>query len=93
MRVILAVTAAFCLGFPLSAGAASSPSVNSDLSAARRHPAVGGFTCPTKFDLTYQVCQCQVSGGYPTIYYPACLVGPQCPPAVVVCQPGGNRPR
>ena len=90
MRVILAVAAAFCLAFPLSAGAASS-AVNSDLSAARRHQAAGGFMCPTKFDVTYQVCQCQVSGGYPTIYYPACLVGPQCPPAVVVCQPGANR--
>ena len=89
MRVILALAAAFCLAFPLLAGAASS-AVNSDL-AARRHQAAGGFVCPTKFDLTYQVCQCQVSGGYPTIYYPACLVGPQCPPAVVVCQPGVNR--
>jgi|GEM_PF-1898217 hypothetical protein len=91
MRVILAVAAAFCLAFPLSAGAASGGAVNSDLSAARRHQTVGGFMCPTKFELTYQVCQCQVSGGYPTIYYPACLVGPQCPPAVVVCQPGVNR--
>ena len=90
MRVILAVAAAFCLAFPLSAGAASS-AVNSDLSAARFHQAAGEFMFPTKFDVTYKVCQCQVSGGYPTIYYPACLVGPQCPPAVVVCQPGANR--
>jgi hypothetical protein len=90
MRVVLAVAVAFYSVFPLSANAASS-AVNSDLSAARRHQAAGGFVCPTKFDLTYQVCQCQVSGGYPTIYYPACVVGPQCPPAVVVCQPGVNR--
>ena len=96
MRIMLAAAAAFCLSFPLSAGAASSActpgaqatctqAVNSDFSAARRRRIVD--ICPRKPDLTHQVCECQLHGGWPYIYYPIfCFVKPCLP--VVVCRPG-----
>ena len=81
MRVILAVAAAFCLAFPLSAGAASS-GVNSDFSAARRHQTVHVDSCvQAKPDLTYQVCQCQVPWRMAAHLCPVLFFRPRCTPA------------
>ena len=100
VRVVLAAAVAFCLAFPLSAGAASSEctpgqaicaqAVNYDFSAARRHRTVHIDPCPTKPDLTHQVCECETHGGWPHISGPFCFFG-RCTPAVVACWPGENR--
>ena len=78
MRATLAVAVGFCLAFPLSAGAASgactpgaqatcAQAVNSDFSAARRHP--GGTTiCPPRPLVSRLVCECELSGGTPAVY-------------------------
>jgi hypothetical protein len=58
MRVMLAVTIAFSLVLPLSAGVAS---------AARGHRAIP--LCPKAPPVTRQVCLCEQSGGRPLVFY------------------------
>ena len=79
MRATLALSVAFCLAVPLSAGAASSAcapgaqatcakAINSDFSAARRHRPSGTLTCPPKPPVAHLVCECERSGGTPAVY-------------------------